>query len=260
MNTRDRRIEAFDALHLPDPSNRPKYQRLADTLVDAVRRGIWQPGDRLPAEEDLARLTPYSLGTVQRALRDLAEQGLVVRVHGLGSFIAEAPRQIHDPWHCRFLDDDGSTVLPIFSQAVLRSPAEGRGPWNRYLGDTSRVMRLDRIITINDEFRISSRFYADKQLLKRLWAMPMEKLNGANFKKVIVQEFKLPITGISHLVQMAAFDEPTCERVGVPYPHKGMYMQAIAHAGKEQCVYFQEFFLGPTERMLEFPDTSLFLS
>lgn len=257
MNTQVRGMEVFDALRMPDPINRPKYQRLADALVDAIRRGVWRPGDRLPAEEDLAGLTPFSLGTVQRALRDLTEQGLVVRMHGLGSFIAEAPRELQDPWHCRFLDDDGTTVLPIFSQAILRTPVKGEGPWNRYLGESANVMRLDRIITINDEFKIFSRFYADRLLLKRLWEMPMEKLNGANFKNVIIQQFKLPITDITHLVQLADFDAESCERVDVAHPHHGVYMQAIARAGRERCVYYQEFFLGPTTRALQFPEANL---
>ncbi|HLU03682.1 MAG TPA: GntR family transcriptional regulator [Advenella sp.] len=257
MNTQARRLAVFESLQIPDFTKRPKYQRLVDALVDGIRRGIWQPGDQLPAEEELAQITPFSLGTVQRALRDLAEQGLVVRMHGLGSFIADAPRQLEDPWHCRFLDDDGTTVLPIFSQAILRTPVKGNGPWNRYLGVSANIMRLDRIITINDEFKISSRFYADRQLLKRLWEMPMEKLNGANFKNVITQQFKLPITNITHLVQLADFDAESCERVGVPHPYHGVYMQAIARAGRECCVYYQEFFLGPTTRSLQFPEANL---
>ena len=68
--------EFFQVLQLPDRSGRPKYQRLADTLVDAIRQGLWRPGDRLPPEEELTQLTPFSLGTVQRALRDPAVEVL----------------------------------------------------------------------------------------------------------------------------------------------------------------------------------------
>ena len=87
--------------------------------------------------------------------------------------------------------------------------------------------------------------------------MPMDKLNGANFKKVIIQQFKLPITNITHLVKQADFDAESCERIGVPYPYRGIYMQAVARSGRGQCVYYQEFFLGPTSRDLAFPDSNL---
>ena len=148
-------------------------------------------------------------------------------------------------------------MLPTFSQVILRTPVTGAGPWNQYLGTDANVMRLDRLIIINDEFRISSRFYADRQLLKRLWDMPMDKLNGANFKKVIIQQFKLPITNITHRVKLADFDTESCERIGVPHPYRGIYMQAVARSGRGQCVYYQEFFLGPTSRDLAFPDANL---
>jgi GntR family transcriptional regulator len=103
----------FAPLQHPDRSGKPKYVRVADTLVDAIRQGVWRPGDRLPAEEELTQLTPYSLGTVQKALKTLVDQGLVRRQHGLGSFVAAPSRELQDPWHCRFLISDEETVLPV---------------------------------------------------------------------------------------------------------------------------------------------------
>ena len=60
--------DLFATLKRPDRSGRPKYQRLAQTLIEGIKRGVWGPGDRLPAEETLTTMTPFSLGTVQRAL------------------------------------------------------------------------------------------------------------------------------------------------------------------------------------------------
>lgn len=257
MNGETMRHELFQTLKLPDRSGRPKYQRLADTLVEAIRRGIWRPGDRLPAEEDLAQLTPFSLGTVQRALRDLSDQGLVVRQHGLGSFVADPPRELQDPWHCRFLGDDGVTVLPVYSQAILRTAVGEVGPWSRFLQPGSKAMRLDRVISVNEEFKIFSRFYADRNLLKRLWEMPMEKLNGANFKKVIVDQCQLPITEVTHYVKLSNFDAEACDRIEVPQGYRGMFMYAVASAGRDRPVYYQEFFIGPTERPMKFPEVTL---
>lgn len=255
MSVDTRRLELFEALRQPDRSGLPKYQRVANTLLEAIKHGVWRPGDRLPAEDELTEMTPFSLGTVQRALRNLADQGLVVRQHGLGSFVAEMPRELQDPWHCRFLGDDGVTVLPIYSQAIQRITVSGTGPWSARLDSGSaNVMRLDRIISVNEEFSIFSRFYADRMLLKRLWEMPMKRLNGANFKKVIAQECKLPITDITHLVRLAVFDAEACERTHVEPGASGLYMQAIARAGSDLCVYYQEFFIPPTSRVLSFPE------
>lgn len=259
MRTDTRRSEVFQSLHHMDRSGRPKYQRLADVMVEAFRKGVWRPGDQLPAEEELTALTPYSLGTVQRALRDLTDQGLIVRQHGLGSFVADRPRELHDPWHCRFLADDQETILPIYSQAVARKAVTGQGVWSKYLGPNALVMRLDRIITVNDEFKIYTRFYADRNLLKRLWEMPVEKMHGANFKQLIVRQCQLPITDITHLVSLDAFDEEACSKVDAPSGYQGLYLQATAKAGRDRIVYYQEFFVGKTQRLLKFPETTVTL-
>jgi GntR family transcriptional regulator len=214
---------------------------------------VWRPGDRLPAEEELTELTPFSLGTVQRALRDLADQGLVVRQHGLGSFVAEKPRELENPWHCRFLGDNGE-VLPIYSQALQRIAVNDTGPWTHCLGTDADVMRLDRVIIVNDEFRVFSRFYADRQVLRRLWDMPMDKLHGANFKQVIARQCQLPITDITHMVKIARSDAEASERISLEPGSTGLFMQAVARAGRDLCVYYQEFFIPPNARALAFPE------
>jgi GntR family transcriptional regulator len=257
MTAAARYQEVFQTLRLPDRSGRPKYRRVADAMVEGIRRGVWRPGDRLPAEEELTELTPFSLGTVQRALNDLSQQGLVVRQHGLGSFVAEAPRELQDPWHCRFLGDDEATILPIYSKAVAREMVTGPGRWTRYFGLEAEIMRLDRVISVNDEFSIFSRFYADRALLRRLWETPISKLHGMNFKKVIVRECGLPITDITHLVRTATYDDEACERVGLPPASRGLFMQAVARTGRDRCIYYQEFSMGPTRRALSFPETTL---
>ncbi|MEQ8441370.1 MAG: GntR family transcriptional regulator [Alphaproteobacteria bacterium] len=257
MTVEMQELEIFKNLGRPDPSGVPRYRRLADALVEGIKQGVWKPGEKLPTEDMLAAMIPYSLGTVQRALRDLADQGLVVRQHGLGSFVAELPKQLTAPWHCRFLDDDGETVLPIFSQAVAREIANGSGPWRRYL-TSDGVMRLDRIITVNEEFKVFSRFFGHKELLAPLWEMPMESLHGANFRELIVTRCRLPITDITRLMTVEEFDAETCQRIGISNETTGMRMQAIARSGRNTFVYFQEFFFPETRRPLQLIEHSTF--
>jgi GntR family transcriptional regulator len=255
MGVEARRLELFQALGQPDRSGRPKYQRLADTMVEAIKRGLWRPGDQLPAEDELTAMTPFSLGTVQRAMRDLAEQGLLVRQHGLGTFVAERPREIQKPWHCRFLADDGVTVLPVYSKTVHRVIVKEEGPWNLHLRSASgQVMRLDRVISINREFSVFSRFYGDRALLKKLWDLPMDRLDGVNFQQMLSESLKLPITDIKHLVAIAGFDGEAARHVGVEPGAPGIFLRAVAHAGRDLCVYYQEFSIPRSERSLEIPE------
>src|SRR3546814_14632014 len=81
-----------------------------------------------------SQATPFSLGTVQRAMRALTEDGIVMRRQGHGSFVADSRARMDDPWHCRFWTRDGTGFLPVYPKVLSRRRIAERGPWSRPLG------------------------------------------------------------------------------------------------------------------------------
>ena len=69
----------------------PIYQRIKNTIHDKVRRGEWPPGALLPSENQLASDLNVSRMTVNRPFSELTSEGILKRVHGLGTFIADEP-------------------------------------------------------------------------------------------------------------------------------------------------------------------------
>ena len=67
------------------------YQIIKRTIADGIAAGEWQVGDLLPSEHALCRRFSVSRMTVNRAMRDLAQEHLIRRVPGKGSFVAEHP-------------------------------------------------------------------------------------------------------------------------------------------------------------------------
>lgn len=65
----------------------PLYHQLARKLSAAIEEGIWQAGEALPSERTLAEALEVSRITARKALEQLAQQGLVRRTHGSGTFI-----------------------------------------------------------------------------------------------------------------------------------------------------------------------------
>jgi GntR family transcriptional regulator len=77
------------ALQLSDASGVPRYRQIVDRMSDLVRSGRLAPGTRLPSVRELALQLSVSLITVRRAYSDLEHSGLVVRVQGQGTFVAD---------------------------------------------------------------------------------------------------------------------------------------------------------------------------
>jgi len=70
----------------------PIYQQIKNNIEQKILDGDWLAGQKLPSENDLVVVLGVSRMTVNRALRELTQKGLINRVHGLGSFVAEKPR------------------------------------------------------------------------------------------------------------------------------------------------------------------------
>ena len=75
-----------------DPSSdRAVYKQIADHLRAAIGRERLHQGDQLPSEAQLMNHYGVARMTVRRAVAQLRDLGLVVTVHGRGSFAA--PRE-----------------------------------------------------------------------------------------------------------------------------------------------------------------------
>ena len=69
----------------------PLYRTVARRLLADIARGRRRPGDRLPTEDELIARFGVSRITVRQAFDLLRQRGLVERVAGRGSFVANPP-------------------------------------------------------------------------------------------------------------------------------------------------------------------------
>ena len=72
------------------PLAQARYLDVKADIREAIAAGRVRPGDRLPSESQLVARFALSRPTVNRALRELQHEGLITRVAGVGSFVAEA--------------------------------------------------------------------------------------------------------------------------------------------------------------------------
>jgi GntR family transcriptional regulator len=73
---------------LDESSSLPLYQQLQRALRQAIENGVIAPEDALPPERDLAEMLGVSRITVRKAIDELAEEGLLVRKQGSGTFVS----------------------------------------------------------------------------------------------------------------------------------------------------------------------------
>jgi GntR family transcriptional regulator len=67
----------------------PLYIQIAEGLISQIESGTLTPGEQLPPERDLSETIGVNRMTLRRALGVLESQGLILRKHGVGTFITE---------------------------------------------------------------------------------------------------------------------------------------------------------------------------
>jgi GntR family histidine utilization transcriptional repressor len=67
----------------------PLYQQVKEYIVEKINSAALQPGMRIESEAELVANLNVSRMTVNRALRELADEGRINRIQGKGSFVAE---------------------------------------------------------------------------------------------------------------------------------------------------------------------------
>ena len=67
----------------------PLYLQARQHLLGLIEDGTFQPGEQLPSEADLAVQLGISRPTLREALQHLEQQGLIVRKHGVGTFVSK---------------------------------------------------------------------------------------------------------------------------------------------------------------------------
>jgi len=80
----------LDGLVLQD-NGIPIYVQLREQILAAIGRGLLKPGAQLPTMRQVAVALKIDLNTVQRAYGELEKDGVLTKVQGRGTFVAENP-------------------------------------------------------------------------------------------------------------------------------------------------------------------------
>ncbi|MDD4494445.1 MAG: GntR family transcriptional regulator [Eubacteriales bacterium] len=65
------------------------YKQVAVQIRDAIEKGVFQPGDPLPTERELACSLKLARGTINKAYEELRRDGIIQSAQGRGSFVTK---------------------------------------------------------------------------------------------------------------------------------------------------------------------------
>ncbi|WP_117234064.1 histidine utilization repressor [Vibrio maerlii] len=78
-------------------SSSPRYIQIKQHILKNIHAKIWNTGDRITTELELTREFDVSRMTVNKAIRDLVNEGILVRKPRLGTFVREKEPKAESP-------------------------------------------------------------------------------------------------------------------------------------------------------------------
>ncbi len=164
------------------------YKQLTNIIISQIKEGELSPGDRLPSEAELVRKYNISRVTVRAALKNLEEDGILVRSQGKGTFVAspkscyKADDHIGFTRSCRLAGKHPKTSL-LKSEMVY--PSDNTKQFLR-LGDEEQVIMTERLHFVDERpISIETNYYP-----KKLEFILKEDLEGSLFE-MLEQKFHI---------------------------------------------------------------------
>ncbi len=221
-----------------------KLERICDTVIARIESGALREGDRLPSEEQLAASLRASVGTVQKALQQLAHRGLIVRQHGRGTFVSGGKLGPADVRFLRFRNTRGDD-LPLYLHVLSVKSVRLKGPWAEFLATPGPFIRIERMISVGGEFDLFSEFFLPESEFAALRKLDAKALERISLRDLLKQQFSVPTLRADQFVRFEVLPARVCDKLGLSHGVTGFVMEMRGYTLRDRPLYFQKVSAGP---------------
>jgi GntR family transcriptional regulator len=225
--------------------NSTKRSALRIALVGAIHDGVLKPQQRLPSEIELAEDIGVSLGTVQSALGQLQDMGLILRRRGDGTRIADTDKIDPSVWHFRFRMRDSGKPLRLLQQDVELLTTSELGPWSEHLGELAQYRVIKRSIIGTNNTPMGARMYLDDALVAPI-RLSARELQSANMRMVLEHRLGIVAAQTTHEAVVVTLEAEIATQFGMTPGQQCFEVHARTTTSAGKPFYYQEIFV-PTD-------------
>jgi GntR family transcriptional regulator len=187
----------------------PAYYKLQMELLQGIENGRWAPGEAIPPERRIAEDFEVSLGTVNRALANLVNDGYLKRIQGKGTFVAGTTIPLESVRYTRLRREFGDPDPRFRIKHLSLEEVPGFQPANRLLKirGNSKLWKVRRVFVSRKGPLMYYVSYLPQRLFKdfdQIVAPLMEKMT---LYEGIEKKYGLPTIFNQEMFSAVAADE-----------------------------------------------------
>jgi GntR family transcriptional regulator len=198
------------------PAFSPLYQQIKALITRSLQSGEWKPGEAIPSEMELAARFKVSQGTVRKAIDALADENLVVRRQGKGTFVATHAEEKIQYRFLRLMPDSGppgGAQRRFIDCRRMRAPAEVARALELKAGDTAVQVR--RLLSFHGAPVVLDDIWLNGVLFKGLTAERLSEYQGPMYG-LFETEFGVRMIRAEEQLRAVAADAAAAELLQVP--------------------------------------------
>jgi GntR family transcriptional regulator len=172
--------------------------------VASLETGEWRPGEAIPSEGSLAARFGVSLGTVRKAIAELAVDNLVVRRQGKGTFVATHTEESASMFRfLRIRRSDGKDEYPVSRLIDVR-----RGKASLEIKAQSAIIVLRRVLEYSGEPVVLDEIALPAPLFRGLTRAKVDAYRGSLYS-LFETQFGVRMLRAQEKLSALAADAPT---------------------------------------------------
>jgi GntR family transcriptional regulator len=223
-----------DVLPARLPGDRPKGEALREILESLV--SSLEPGSELPSERTLAERFGLARMTVRTEVDRLVTEGLVYRLHGRGTFVAE-PRVAQAVLFSSFSEDMRARGMTPGSIVRSREVIEA-GPFlarTLEIAPGAPVAEIERVRTAEGAPMALERVYLPAERFPDVAEADLE--HGSLFE-LLADRYDTRLSGADQRVVAVAIEEAEAELLGVQEGEPGLRFHTLARDTRGTPAYY----------------------
>ena len=245
----------------PKVQSKPKYVQLAEAIEAVIRSGQYGTGDQFPTEVEISNAMPVGLSTVQNALAQLADKGLVTRRRKLGTLIADPAQQAPEVHLYRFRDPATGEMLLPFTRVVQVCVVHA-GEFGTLLTGlrSAEAVRFDRLVWVAGSDPCFSSIFMRPEHGADFLDMPPDRMHGMSCHGMLQERFHIRFGSASHRVRADLLSRRACEHLDLAAPHIGLVWEAHDFDTAKEEILVQRLELPRGHRPMEIVESKKALS
>lgn len=228
----------------------PRHSQISQWLRSQIEKGEFEPEEKLPSENDLAKKFDVSRVTIRRALQSLESEEIIYRCQGLGSFVSDI-RAPHNLVRLTDFNEDMQKAGLEASSEVKKFEITDAPDWlttSLNVKEGNKVLQIDRLrLADGKPIAFDSTwlpiFYG--QLLSG------EKLKNSTIYKILEQEYDIQIQRGTYRFSAETANELLAEELSIEVGSALMLIDRTTYTLGNKPVYYQKRYYRSDKVMYE---------